>query len=149
MKNNINNNKTIYFDMDGTIAGLFYVKDFQKRLNSGDMSVYLDAKPLFNATDMEKVITLLKDKGYKIGIISYVGSNTPQLARKAKKQWLKKYFNYATEIHIIQNYKTKYQVAHDKNGILFDDSKKNRQQWKAESVNAFRADLVKELYALL
>lgn len=35
---------TIYFDMDGTLAGLFFVKDFSKKLSAGDMSPYTEAK---------------------------------------------------------------------------------------------------------
>ncbi len=146
MKNT--NNKTIYFDMDGTLAGLFFVKDFQKKLSNGDVSPYLEARPLYNVEEMTEVITQLKNKGYKIGIISYV-STQPKASRQAKKEWLKKYFPFATETHIIQEYKTKYQVAKDKNGILVDDAKKNRETWQGHSINAFRANLVQELKALL
>ena len=141
-------NKTIYFDMDGTLAGLFYVKDFSKKLANGDMSPYLDAQPLYNVEEMANVISQLQERGYQIGIISYV-SKTPREARKAKKEWLKRYFPFATEIHIIQEYTTKYKVAKDKNGILVDDAKKNRDAWQGLSINAYRANLVKELQALL
>ena len=141
-------NKTIYFDMDGTLAGLFYVKDFSKKLANGDMSPYLDAQPLYNVEEMANVISQLQERGYQIGIISYV-STTPREARKAKKEWLKRYFPFATEIHIIQEYTTKYKVAKDKSGILVDDAKKNRDAWQGLSINAYRANLVKELQALL
>jgi 5'(3')-deoxyribonucleotidase len=142
------NNKTIYFDMDGTLAGLFFVKDFQKKLSNGDVSPYLEARPLYNVEEMTEVITQLKNKGYKIGVISYV-STTPREARKAKKEWLKRYFPFATEVHIIQEYTTKYKVAKDKGGILVDDAKKNREAWQGLSINAYRVNLVKELQALL
>lgn len=141
-------NKTIYFDMDGTLAGLFFVKDFSKKLANRDMSPYLDAQPLYNVEEMANVISQLQERGYQIGIISYV-SKTPREARKAKKEWLKRYFPFATEIHIIQEYTTKYKVAKDKNGILVDDAKKNRDAWQGLSINAYRANLVKELQALL
>ena len=97
---------TIYFDMDGTLAGLFYVKDFNKKLANGDMTPYLEARPLYNLDDMNKVISLLKANGYEIGIISYVDKKHPKESRQAKKQWLAKYFPYATEIHLVQEYKT-------------------------------------------
>ena len=141
-------NRTIYFDMDGILAGLFFVKDFKKRLASGDVSAYTDAPTLYNEDAMAEVINKLIAKGYKIGIISYV-STTPKEARIAKKQWLKEHFNYATEIHIIQEYTTKYSVAKDKHGILVDDARKNRDAWKGQTINAFRANLVKELSNLL
>ena len=31
---------TIYFDMDGTLAGLFFVKNFSEMLNNGNMQPY-------------------------------------------------------------------------------------------------------------
>jgi hypothetical protein len=40
-------------------------------------------------------------------------------------------------------------VAKDKGGILVDDAKKNRDAWQGLSINAYRANLVKELQALL
>ncbi len=141
---------TIYFDMDGTLAGLFYVKDFSKKLADGDMTPYLEARPLYNLDNMNKVISLLKANGYEIGIISYVDKKHPKESRQAKKQWLAKYFPYATEIHLVQEYKTKFDFAKCKNGILIDDAKKNLNAWKGQAtINAYRANLVNELYQLI
>ena len=62
---------TIYFDMDGTLAGLFFVKDFSKKLSAGDMSPYTEARPLYSAEEMAETISALKTKGFSIGVISY------------------------------------------------------------------------------
>lgn len=142
--------RTIYFDMDGTLAGLFYVKDFAKKLQNGDMTPYVEARPLYNTEDMAKVIEILKENGFQIGIISYIAEDYAKECRKAKREWLKKYFPYATEIHLINKKTSKSKVVKDRQGILVDDSKKNREEWKGTAtINAYRANLVKELYALV
>lgn len=142
---------TIYFDMDGTIASLFTIANFSERLNNGDTSVFLECKPMFNANAMEEVITALKDKGYKIGIISYVRKeNNPRQGRADKKAWLAEHFPYADEVHIVRETVSKWKVAKDKdNSYLIDDCKKNRKEWEnGLTINAYKADIVKELWKL-
>ena len=56
-------NKIIYFDMDGTLADLYSVDNVFKKLDSYDVSPYIDAKPI------NKYINLLKEyknNGYTI-----------------------------------------------------------------------------------
>ena len=141
---------TIYFDMDGTLAATFFIKDFSKKVSNGDVSPYIEARPLFNEEAMAQVIAKLIENGYSIGIISYVGKTYTKESRNAKKQWLAKHFPFATEIHIIQEYTSKYNVAKCKNGILVDDARKNLDAWKGcKTINAYRANLVKELSNLI
>ena len=140
--------KAIYFDMDGTLAGLFYVKNFKTMLDNKDATPYLQARPLYNVNAMNEQIERLKKLGYVIGIISYVDNGDfAKVARKAKREWLKKNFALADEIHIVQKRnanKSRYANIH--NAILVDDAKANRQAWQwGETINAYRADLVNEL----
>lgn len=142
------NEKAIYFDMDGTLAGLFYVKNFSARLNGGDVQPYAEAKPLYNIEAMTKEIARLKDLGYVIGVISYVQNDAEfnKKARKVKKEWLAKYFPFATEIHIVNKSRPKHKVAKIKNSILVDDARANREAWtNGKTINAYRANLVAEL----
>ena len=94
---------TIYFDMDGTLAGLFFVKNFSEMLNNGNMQPYTIAKPLYNVEEMNTVIFQLVKRGYNIGIISYVDNEYMADAKKAKMNWLKNYFPFANieNIHIV------------------------------------------------
>ena len=128
--------KAIYFDMDGTLAGLFFVKGYKETLAAGDATPYEIAKPLFNVDEVKAEITRLKSLGYIIGIVSYYGADADaemvEKTIKAKKDWLKNYFPYAdeSEIYITSPEYKKSDIVKIKNSILIDDSKKNREEWK-------------------
>ena len=145
--------KAIYFDMDGTLADLFAVKNFRAKLETGDMSPFSEAHPLFNADEMEAQIARLKSEGYTIGIITYIADGSAEYrkaSREAKKEWLEKYFPYADEIHMIKRTTPKWKVAKIKEAILVDDSKANREEWKlGETIRAYRTiSLVNSLATL-
>ena len=57
---------TIYFDMDGTIANFFGVKNWKEMIENGDTTPYEIAKPLFDRNEMDKVMNELKANGYTI-----------------------------------------------------------------------------------
>ena len=142
--------KAIYFDMDGTLAALFFVKGYSEMLANNDTTPYTIARPLFKADEMKAEIERLKALGYVIGVISYYGkdSNNEMIkaTRKAKKEWLNNYFPYADETHIINpNTKKKY-AAKIKNSYLVDDSRKNREEWGEKAINGhFRKNFMEEL----
>ena len=122
---------TIYFDMDGTLAALFFIKGFSEALKAGDTTPYTIAKPLFDTDIMATVINALKAKGYDIGIISYVDDKNLETGTKAKKDWLAHYFPYANpaKIHIVT--KTTPKSAYcTKGDVLVDDAKANRDDWE-------------------
>ncbi len=151
--------KTLFFDMDGTLAGLFFVKGFKDALAKEDSTPYEIANPLFKVDEMKEVITALKADGWKIGIISYTGADcSVEFIRKTvevKKAWLTKYFPYADEIHIVKPEISKTEFAKSADDILVDDSTKNRTEWEQTgrtAINAyFRAKIpmIEALKALL
>ena len=124
--------KTIWFDMDGTIADLYSVKDWLYYLQNEETYPYEIARPLYNKEYLDILITKLKADGYTIGIISYVAHNsTKEYAKRienAKIEWLNKYFPYATEIHIVQSTIAKSTFCND--DYLVDDEKKNLIDWE-------------------
>jgi 5'(3')-deoxyribonucleotidase len=141
---------TIWFDMDGTLAGLFFVKNFSERLNSGDMTAYTDAKPLFSINEMAEVITNIKAKGYEIGIISYADEKNLENAKIAKKSWLKKYFPFATKVNIVTK-ATPKEAFYNNGDILVDDAKANREAWEkvgGKTINAYFKAPIKMIDAL-
>lgn len=144
--------KTIYFDMDGTLAGLFFVKGFSEMLDTGDMTPYAVARPLYDITEMDVVIKGLISKGYDIGIISYADIKNLEPAAAAKKEWLNRYFPYAIpeKIHITtkETSKASYYCEGD---ILVDDAKANREAWEAVggiAINAYFRAKIKMIEAL-
>lgn len=144
--------KTIYFDMDGTLAGLFFIKGFKEMLDAGDMTPYAAARPLYNMVEMDAVIKALKYKGYEIGIISYVSEKNLEDAAAAKKEWLRNNFPYASteNIHIITKAISKANYC--QNGdILVDDARANREEWEragGKAINAYFRAKVKMIDAL-
>lgn len=135
--------KTLFFDMDGTLAALFFVKGFSEMLKNEDTTPYEIARPLYNTEEMKEVITALKNKGWRIGIISYTGNECSQefveKTIEVKKAWLEKYFPYADEIHIVKPEISKTEFANSADDILIDDSTKNRTEWEQTGRTAINA----------
>lgn len=138
--------RTIYFDMDGTLAALFFIKGFAERLESGDCSVYTECRTLYKVNEMSATIAALKTKGYDIGIISYADESNLEKARAAKMEWLSRHFPYANseKIHIVTKAVSKASYYHN-GDVLVDDARANREEWESkggQTINAyFRAKI--------
>ena len=132
---------TIYFDMDGTLAALFFVKGYADMLANKDTTPYTIANPLYDVSEMATTIRNLTAHGYTIGIISYVDDTMIEQATRAKVEWLNRYFPYVNSenIHIVT--KATPKSAFYKNGdILVDDAKANREDWESvggKTINAY------------
>ena len=129
---------TFYFDMDGTIADLYGVKNWLEYLLAENVKPYVEAQPLVDCGKLISIIMELKEKGYNFGVISWTSKNGTanynKQVRKAKIDWLNHFFpNCFTEIHIVKYGTPKHYIAKDY-GVLFDDEEKNRIKWnKGES----------------
>ena len=127
--------KTIYFDMDGTIVDLYGVDNWLGKLLAEDFSPYETAKPLVDTKELSDVLIKLKDKGYKIGIITWGSKySTEKFLRKvkiAKKYWLLKNLPEVEfdEFVVIDYSCNKASSIEDPFGILFDDDKLIRKSW--------------------
>lgn len=115
--------KVIYFDMDGTLAELYSVDNVFKKLDTFDVSPYVEAKPI------DKYINMLKEyknNGYKIIILSCLSKITndgyDRQTVNAKGLWLDKYVGrkYIDERIFIPYTKNKSTYVYKK-GILIDD----------------------------
>ena len=140
---------TIWFDMDGTIADLYGVKNWLDYLLENDTYPYEVATPLINMSVLARLLNKLQKKGYKIGIVSWTSKNaTDSYAKaieKAKRKWLKKHLKSVNfdEIAIIP-YGTPKSIG--RTGILFDDEKRNRDEWKEKAYNEKRIiEILREL----
>ena len=146
--------RTIYFDMDGTIANLYGVENWLPKLRAEDATPYTDAEPMVNIADFQLYLSILQNRGYKIGVISWLAKDSSKpykiAVTKAKKEWLKKTFPdiVFNETHFVQYGTRKDYVAKDKNGILFDDDDRVRKNWKGEAINPNLYDIVETLKKL-
>lgn len=130
--------KEIWFDMDGTIADLYGVKGWLDMLVNEDPTPYAQAKPLVNMQVLARVLNRLIEKGWKIGVISWLAKNGTndynEKVAQVKIAWLKKHLKSVefNKIDIVA-YGTPKQI--NRNGILFDDEKQNRENWLGVAYN--------------
>lgn len=128
-------NKAIYFDMDGTIADLYGQKNWLKKLRAEKTAPYEKAQPMIDMKALKVALNGLREKGYKLGIITWLAKDsTPeykQATTVAKIDWLDKYFGtgYFDQIHMVQYGTPKHQVATIKDAVLFDDNQEVRKAW--------------------
>ena len=142
---------TIYFDMDGTIANLYGVENWLPKLRAEDASPYVEATPLTDMENLQLLLAILQNRGYKIGIISWLAKNSSKSydksVRKAKIEWLRAMLPEIRfdEMHIVKYGTRKDYVAKDKKGIIFDDDERVREKWRGESFNPNTEDIIEIL----
>ena len=142
---------TIYFDMDGTIANLYGVNNWLPKLQAEDASPYAEATPLINMDNLQLLLAILQNRGYKIGIISWLAKNSSKsydkMVRKAKIEWLRSMLPeiHFDEMHIVKYGTRKDYVAKDKTGIIFDDDERVRNKWRGESFNPNTENIIEIL----
>lgn len=128
-------NKAIYFDMDGTIANLYAVNGWLNDLENENERPYKTAKVMLNMALLARYLNKLQKIGYTIGIVSWLSKHgTPAYNEKvtnAKINWLKLHLKSVqfNEIHIIEYGTPKEKIVNNPKGILFDDEKRNRDNW--------------------
>lgn len=152
-------NKMLVFDMDGTIADLYKVKNWLKYLQSEDSTPYEIAKPIYNTLELNTLLLELKRKGYKIAVTSWLSKGSTKeydkKVRNAKKEWLNKYNFPYDEIHLIKYGTPKAYATRNKAEIqiLVDDNLKVRSQFENYKETYFTIDasenIIQELKKLL
>ena len=145
--------RTIWWDMDGTIANLYAVEDWLPKLRSEDPSPYTEAKVLWNMSQLARLMNRVQQMGYKLGIISWTSKGGSESYNKevaeAKRSWLNKHLASVNFDHItIVSYGTpKSIVMNTEDDILFDDEEPNRDNWLGEAYEP--NDMIKVLKHLL
>lgn len=141
--------QAIYFDMDGTIADLYSVENWEAKLNSSDPSPYVDAVPMVDMQALNDLMQEFASMGITIGVISWLAMNSnsdyDKAVRKAKREWLARHFPIATEVHLIKYGTTKRKAARFKNSVLVDDNAKVRKGWNGHSTIDATGDILAAL----
>ena len=126
---------TIYFDMDGTIANLYEVNEWLKRIRAYDAKIYAEAKPLCNMNTLARRLNQLQAQGVKIGIISWGSKDKDtdflDAVKIEKLRWLHKHLKsvHWDEIHIVEYGTPKSSFRSSFDDILFDDEVGNLTDW--------------------
>lgn len=148
-------NKTLVFDMDGTIADLYGVENWLEDLRAENPRPYEIAQPLYNMPVLNDIIRLLKIQGWKVVVTTWLAKNSTKdydrLVREAKLAWLEKYNFPYDEIHLVKYGTTKANCTRKMGGlqILVDDNEAVRKGWNLGGVIDANKNIIAELVALL
>lgn len=147
-------NKTLVFDMDGTIANLYAVENWLPKLRAYDSSPYRDAKPMYDMAYLAGVLDCLKAQGWKIVVTSWSSKESTRAydkrVRAAKVKWLKVHKFPADAVHVVKYGTPKSEVTKKMGGIqiLVDDNEEVRNEWCGQTINA-NENIIPELMKLL
>lgn len=147
--------KMLVFDMDGTIADLYGVNGWLEMLKDNDPTPYRVARPLVDMMELVKLLTILKLKGWKIAVTTWLAKDSNKnydFQVKAEKiAWLKKYNFPFDEIHLVKYGTTKANCTRNKADfqILIDDNEKIRKGWTLGGTINANENILKEIKKLL
>ena len=148
-------NKTLVFDMDGTLANFYGVDGWLDDIKNENTRPYDIAKPLYNMEVLNAILDLLRAQGWKIAITTWLAKGSTKafddMVRASKIAWLQKYnFSY-DEIHLVRYGTTKANCTRKNGGvqILIDDNEKIRKGWHLGSTIDANKNIIDELLKLL
>ena len=150
--------KSINWDMDGTIANLYSVPDWLKKLRAEDPSPYLEADPMCDMKKLAEVLNLLKSAGWEINVITWLSMNSSEeykdAVREAKLAWLNKWGFVYDHFHGVQYGATKADsirrsLANNETAWLIDDNEKVRNGWNlGVTINA-NENIIEEIKKII
>ena len=147
--------KTLVFDMDGTIADFYGVANWLEYLENADTTPYEVALPLYDMEYLNALLTILKKQGWYIVVTTWLAKGGTKeyndRTRKAKLEWLETYKFPYDEIHLVKYGTTKANCTRKIGGfqILVDDNEEVRKGWNlGDTINA-KENILKELEKLV
>lgn len=131
--------KTIWFDMDGTIADLYSVENWLPKLRAEDASPYAEAAVMHNMSLLARYLNKLQTLGYTIGIITWLAKDSTreydEAVKQAKSEWLQLHLHSVTfnEVYMVNYGIPKSIFMNTDTDILFDDNEEIRNEWTGET----------------
>lgn len=147
--------KILVFDMDGTLADFYGVEGWLEYLENHNPTPYIIAEPLYDMPLLVGILEVLKHKGWKVVITSWLSKDTTKEfdveVRQAKKQWLKQYNFPFDEIHLVKYGTTKANCTRKLGGyqILVDDNEQVRKGWTLGNTINANENIIDKLLELL
>ena len=148
-------NRTLVFDMDGTIANLYGVENWLEMLRAEDPTPYIVAKPMYDMDALRTVLEMLKLQGWTIAVTSWLSKESTReydkMVRQAKREWLERYNFPFDEIHLVAYGTTKANCTRKNGGfqILVDDNEKVRKGWNLGGTINANENILEKLVDLL
>ena len=131
--------KTIWFDMDGTIANLYSVDNWLNKLQNSDPSPYAEAAVMLNMSILARYLNKLQRLGYQLGIITWLAMNSTEEYDEAVKivklEWLAEHLKsvHFDSINVVSYGTPKTDFMATDSDILFDDNNGIRETWTGEA----------------
>lgn len=138
--------KTIWFDMDGTIAELYKVDGWLEMLRVNDWSVYDKCLPRAHFDRINRAIEALSESGWQVGVITWASkgiewqSDDLSEIAEVKFRWLARFFPALADgkFACLPYGESKAQFLLDMGdagevNYLVDDNKEVREDWRAHS----------------
>ena len=149
----------IVFDMDGTIADLYAVENWEPRLRAEDASPYAEAVPMWDMEILNQLLEMLMAQGHEIIIVTWLSKDSTEeykdAVREAKREWLAEQCFPYNRFHGVQYGATKADsirkyMNHDEEAILIDDNAKVRNGWHlGRAIDPTDIDIIQFLESLL
>ena len=148
-------NKTLVFDMDGTLVNFYGVEGWLDDLKNENARPYIEGEPLYKPSTINKLVKRLKDDGWHIVITTWLAKGSSRefdkKVRAAKLEWLDKTNFPYDEIHLVKYGTTKANCTRKRGGIqvLVDDNNKVRSGWSLGHTIDANKNIIPELEKLL
>ena len=148
-------NKTLVFDMDGTIADLYGVENWLTALENHDPRPYTEALPLYDMNALKELLENFRVLGWKIVVTTWLAKNSNKaydmLVREAKLEWLERFDFPYDEIHLVKYGTTKANCTRHIGGfqVLIDDNDKIRSGWTLGDTIDAKGNIFDKLNELL
>lgn len=148
-------NRTLVFDMDGTIADLYAVENWLADLRAYNPRPYREAKPMYDMEVLVAILKVLKAQGWRVVVTSWLSKESTreydELVRIEKREWLKRYNFPFDEIHLVKYGTTKANCTRKNGGfqILVDDNEKVRNGWNLGGTINANENIIEKLVELL
>ena len=145
-------NKTLVFDMDGTIANLYGVKGWLEDLRNESVRPYVEAVPLYNMEELADLLNTFKARGWRIAVTTWLAKGATKkydnAVRKAKIDWLAKYAFPYDEIHLVKYGTTKANCTRKIGGfqVLVDDNEAIRRGWTLGATIDANENIIEKLF---
>lgn len=127
--------KTVYLDMDGTIANLYGIENWLPRLRAEDKTIFLECEPMISEKEL---LDKFPTENFEMKILSMTPLNATENycldVINQKNEWLNKYFPSITK-RIYKPYGHNKNLKNSKNAILIDDSEPIRNSWRGIAIN--------------